>query len=79
MTARGQSRPRKSKPGDHPCPLAPKAKVGPHFCGADRIKGYHAEEIIGEHLSRFYTQEDQREGVPMRALARFKPVRSAAA
>ena len=45
-----------------------------HFCGAERIKGYHAEEIIGERFSRFYTQEDQREGVPMRALARFKPV-----
>ncbi len=38
--------------------------------GAERIKGYRAEEIIGEHFSRFYTQEDQREGVPMRSLLR---------
>src|SRR5262249_38136711 len=38
--------------------------------GAERIKGYDADEIIGEHFSRFYTEEDQREGVPMRALLR---------
>src|SRR5262249_55860035 len=28
-------------------------------------QGYHAEEIIGEHFARFYTEEDQREDVPM--------------
>jgi len=38
--------------------------------GAERIKGYRAEEIIGEHFSRFYTEEDRNEGVPMRLLAR---------
>src|SRR3954453_6958629 len=26
--------------------------------GAHRLKGYNAEEIIGEHFSRFYTPED---------------------
>jgi len=26
--------------------------------GAERIKGYRADEIIGQHFSRFYTQED---------------------
>lgn len=26
--------------------------------GAEQIKGYKAEEIIGQHFSRFYTQED---------------------
>jgi PAS domain S-box-containing protein len=26
--------------------------------GAERIKGYRAEEIIGEHFSKFYTPED---------------------
>ncbi|MGA2651298.1 MAG: sigma 54-interacting transcriptional regulator [Terracidiphilus sp.] len=26
--------------------------------GAERIKGYTAEEIVGSHLSRFFTQED---------------------
>ena len=29
-----------------------------------RIKGYSAEEIIGQHFSRFYTEEDRAAGVP---------------
>jgi PAS domain S-box-containing protein len=37
--------------------------------GARRIKGYKAEEIIGLHFSRFYTDEDRASGVPDRALA----------
>ncbi len=37
--------------------------------GAERIKGYAAREIIGQHFSRFYTEEDRAEGVPQRALA----------
>ncbi|MBV8121694.1 MAG: PAS domain S-box protein [Alphaproteobacteria bacterium] len=37
--------------------------------GAERIKGYTAEEIIGQHFSRFYTDKDRAEGVPQRALA----------
>ncbi|WP_235528818.1 MULTISPECIES: PAS domain-containing sensor histidine kinase [unclassified Phenylobacterium] len=36
--------------------------------GAERTKGYSAAEIIGEHFSRFYTQEDRAAGVPERAL-----------
>jgi PAS domain S-box-containing protein len=36
--------------------------------GAERIKGYSPEEIIGEHFSRFYTTEDFDAGVPKRAL-----------
>ena len=34
----------------------------------ERIKGYAADEIVGEHFSRFYTEEDRRSGVPTRAL-----------
>src|SRR4051794_35660411 len=26
--------------------------------GAERIKGYTAEDIVGEHFSRFYTPDD---------------------
>jgi PAS domain S-box-containing protein len=37
--------------------------------GAERIKGYTADEIIGQHFSRFYTEEDRAAGVPMRVLA----------
>jgi len=32
--------------------------------GAQRIKGYRAEEIIGQHYSRFYLPEDVRNGDP---------------
>jgi PAS domain S-box-containing protein len=37
--------------------------------GAERIKGYRAGEIIGQHFSRFYTEEDRANGEPARALA----------
>ena len=37
--------------------------------GAQRIKGYTPEEIIGQHFSRFYTEEDRKNGEPERALA----------
>ena len=28
--------------------------------GAQHFKGYTADEIVGEHFSLFYTEEDQR-------------------
>jgi PAS domain S-box-containing protein len=37
--------------------------------GAERIKGYAAEEIRGEHFSTFYTEEDRAAGVPEENLA----------
>jgi len=36
--------------------------------GAERIKGYAAEEVIGHHFSRFYTERDRAAGLPIRAL-----------
>ena len=36
--------------------------------GAERFKGYAANEIIGEHFSRFYTDEDRDAGIPRDAL-----------
>jgi PAS domain S-box-containing protein len=36
--------------------------------GAARFKGYAADEIIGQHFSRFYSPEDRAAGVPDRAL-----------
>lgn len=36
--------------------------------GAEAIKGYPAAEIIGQHFSRFYTQEDRDRGEPAMAL-----------
>ena len=36
--------------------------------GAQRIKGYMRSEIVGEHFSRFYTEEARRSGLPELAL-----------
>ncbi|HEY4084106.1 MAG TPA: PAS domain S-box protein [Burkholderiaceae bacterium] len=36
--------------------------------GAQRFKGYTADEIIGQHFSRFYVDEDRAHGLPARAL-----------
>jgi PAS domain S-box-containing protein len=40
--------------------------------GAERFKGYKADEIIGQHFSRFYTEDDRRSGLPARALETAK-------
>ena len=36
--------------------------------GARRFKGYEASEIVGEHFSRFYTEDDRATNLPQRAL-----------
>jgi len=36
--------------------------------GAERIKGYRADEIIGQHFSVFYPEEDRQAGVPQSVL-----------
>ena len=36
--------------------------------GAGRIKGYRAEEIIGQHFSVFYSPKDREDGLPRRML-----------
>ena len=36
--------------------------------GAERIKGYRADEIVGKHFSVFYPKEDVRSDVPQREL-----------
>ena len=48
--------------------LDPAGRVISWNAGAQRIKGYTADEIIGQHFSRFYTREDIERGVPQRAL-----------
>ena len=48
--------------------LDPKGRVVSWNAGAERLKGYHAEEIVGQHHSRFYPPEDVRAGKPERAL-----------
>ncbi len=36
--------------------------------GAQRFKGYTADEIIGQHFSAFYSEQDQKSGLPAKAL-----------
>ena len=44
--------------------LDPEGKVETWNEGAERIKGYRADEIIGQHFSRFYSSEDVERGKP---------------
>jgi PAS domain S-box-containing protein len=48
--------------------LDPQGRVTNWNAGAQRIKGYLADEIVGEHFSRFYTEEDRAIAMPQRAL-----------
>ena len=50
--------------------LDPQGRVANWNTGAERIKGYKAEEIVGQHFSRFYSEEDRAAGVPQRNLER---------
>jgi PAS domain S-box-containing protein len=43
-------------------------RVSSWNAGAERFKGYSADEIMGEHFSRFYTEEDQAAEIPRIAL-----------
>ncbi|WP_084698154.1 hybrid sensor histidine kinase/response regulator [Muricoccus aerilatus] len=49
--------------------LHPNGTIANWNAGARRIHGYEADEIVGEHFSRFYTEEDRAAGLPARALA----------
>jgi PAS domain S-box-containing protein len=48
--------------------LDPMGRVSSWNAGAERIKGYRAEEIIRKHFSVFYTKEDIKSGTPEREL-----------
>lgn len=48
--------------------LDPKGHVASWNGGAQRIKGYLPEEIIGQHFSRFYGKEEQEKGEPQHGL-----------
>ena len=58
--------------------LDPNGIVTSWNAGAERIKGYTADEIVGQHFSQFYTDRDRAAGLPTRALqtAAGRPVRS---
>jgi len=48
--------------------LDPAGVVSSWSPGAERAKGYIAEEIIGKNFSQFYTEPDRRAGLPQKAL-----------
>jgi PAS domain S-box-containing protein len=50
--------------------LDPQGLVVSWNSGAQRIKGYSSDEIIGQHFSLFYPQEDIAQGKPQRVLDR---------
>src|SRR4051794_39980781 len=48
--------------------LDPSGRVASWNPGAQRLKGYAADEILGQHFSRFYPEDPISRGVPQRAL-----------
>lgn len=52
--------------------LDPDGRITMWNAGAQRLKGYRAEEIIGRHFSAFYTSDDQARGVPDQTLTRAR-------
>ncbi|WP_439573793.1 bifunctional diguanylate cyclase/phosphodiesterase [Phreatobacter sp.] len=48
--------------------LKPDGRVANWNEGAHRIKGYAAEEIVGQHFSCFYEETDRAAGLPQQAL-----------
>jgi len=49
--------------------LDPAGIVASWNAGARRLKGYEADQIIGQHFSQFYPEADRRAGKPALALA----------
>lgn len=49
--------------------LDPAGYVSSWNPGAERFKGYTAEEVLGTHFSQFYTRDDRKAGLPERALS----------
>jgi diguanylate cyclase (GGDEF)-like protein/PAS domain S-box-containing protein len=52
--------------------LSPDGTVANWNAGAERTKGYAADEIVGQNFSCFYTPEDRASGLPQAGLARAR-------
>jgi PAS domain S-box-containing protein len=48
--------------------MDPGGHVSSWNAGAERIKGYKPEEIIGQHFSRFFRRKDREAGLPDKAI-----------
>jgi len=54
--------------------LTPDGTVANWNTGAERAKGYVAQEIVGKNFSCFYSEEEQDKGVPQRNLASARKI-----
>jgi PAS domain S-box-containing protein len=54
--------------------LDPQGAIETWNLGAERVKGYTAEEAIGRSFAMFYTEQDRRDGLPMRLLTEAREV-----
>ena len=52
--------------------LSPEGNIVSWNAGAERFKGYQADEVLGQHFSRFHTPEDRAAGVPAAALQKAR-------
>ena len=52
--------------------LDPNGHVVSWNAGAERIKGYESDDILGEHFSTFYPQSDREEGAPEQTLEQVR-------
>jgi PAS domain S-box-containing protein len=52
--------------------LDPQGTIETWNLGAERVKGYTAEEAIGRSFAMFYTEKDRRAGLPLRLLAKAR-------
>jgi PAS domain S-box-containing protein len=50
--------------------LDPEGRIASWNSGAERIQGYHADEILGRHVSLFYPPDEVERGEPERHIAR---------
>src|SRR5947207_4188995 len=48
--------------------MDPQGNVTTWNSGAQNIKGYRSDEVLGRHFSLFFTEEDRGAGVPVQAL-----------
>jgi PAS domain S-box-containing protein len=48
--------------------LDPDGRIASWNAGAERIKGWSADEVIGRHVSLFYTREDRENALPQREM-----------
>jgi PAS domain S-box-containing protein len=49
--------------------LDPEGRVSTWNAGAEKLKGYRTDEIVGQHFSRFFPEEARLEGKPERELS----------